>query len=129
GGRASRGGAPPETSPPPNAQRVGQRGGGAGSPPRGAWGGARETPGGAGAAPERFKARRWPKAVAPPAPGRSSRAGELLIGLLWTTVWITCVKRRYTCAHIGEMLGNPLLVRPGIRAFTWENMFHAPVNR
>ena len=52
-------------------------------------------------------------------------AGELLISLLWTTMWITCVKRRYTCAHIGEMLGNPLLVRPGIRTFTWANTVHA----
>ncbi len=44
----------------------------------------------------------------------ASPAGELRAGLLCTTMWITCVKRRQSCAHIGEMLG---IVLPG-RALT-----------
>ena len=42
----------------------------------------------------------------------ASRAGELLTGVLCTTMWISCVKRCRACAHIGEMLG---IVLPGPR--------------
>ena len=42
-------------------------------------------------------------------------------GLLCTTMWITCVKRRQACAHIGEMLGIVLPGRAHDRAFTWES--------
>jgi hypothetical protein len=41
--------------------------------------------------------------------------------LLCTTMWITCAKRRRSCAHIGEMLGIPLPGRAHSRAFTWES--------
>ena len=59
---------------------------------------------------------------------RASSTGYGLLGqqnfslvLLWTTVWITCVKRHRACAHIGEMLGSQLLVRPSVGVLTWGN--------
>ena len=42
-------------------------------------------------------------------------------GLLCTTMWIACVKRRQGCAHIGEMLGIVLSGGAHDRAFTWES--------
>ena len=44
--------------------------------------------------------------------------------LLCTTMWITCVKRRRACVHIGEMLGIVLPGRARNRAFTWESATH-----
>jgi hypothetical protein len=44
--------------------------------------------------------------------------------LLCTTMWITCVKRRRACAHIGEMLGIPLPGSAMTGAFTWECTIH-----
>src|SRR5690348_347847 len=38
-------------------------------------------------------------------PARHANVSQVL---LCTTMWITCVKRRWACAHIGEMLGIPL---------------------
>ena len=38
-------------------------------------------------------------------PARRANVSQVL---LCTTMWITCVKRRRACAHIGEMLGIPL---------------------
>ena len=50
---------------------------------------------------------------------------NVLPALLCTTMWITCVKRRRACAHIGEMLGIVLPGRARNRAFTWESAIHA----
>ena len=55
----------------------------------------------------------------------ASPAGELRAGLVCTTMWITCVKRRQACAHIGEMLGIVLPGRAHDRAFTWESTARA----
>ena len=55
----------------------------------------------------------------------ASRAGELLTGLLCTTMWISCVKRRRACALIGEMLGIALPGRARNRAFAWESAIRA----
>ena len=49
----------------------------------------------------------------------------MLSALLCLTMWITCVKRRRACAHIGEMLGIVLPGRARNRAFTWESAIHA----
>jgi hypothetical protein len=54
-----------------------------------------------------------------------ARYENVLQALLCTTMWITCVKRRRACAHIGEMLGIVLLGRARNRAFTWESAIHA----
>jgi hypothetical protein len=45
--------------------------------------------------------------------------------VLCITMWITCVKRRQACAHIGEMLGIVLPGRARNGAFTWESAIHA----
>ena len=50
---------------------------------------------------------------------------ERLTRLLCTTMWITCVKRRRACAHIGELLGIVLPGRARNRALTWESAIHA----
>jgi hypothetical protein len=50
-----------------------------------------------------------------------ARHENVLQALLCTTMWITCVKRRRACAHIGEMLGIVLPGRARNRAFTWES--------
>ena len=50
---------------------------------------------------------------------------NVLSALLCTTMWITCVKRRRACAHIGEMLGIVLSGRARNRAFTWESAIRA----
>jgi hypothetical protein len=55
----------------------------------------------------------------------ASRHENVLQALLCTTMWITCVKRRRACAHIGEMLGIVLRGRARNRAFTWESAIHA----
>ena len=55
----------------------------------------------------------------------ASPAGERVTALLCITMWITCVKRRRACAHIGEMLGIALPGRARNRAFTWESAIHA----
>jgi hypothetical protein len=55
----------------------------------------------------------------------ASPAREPLTGLLCTTMWITCVKRRRACAHIGEMLGIRGPGRAHDRAFTWESAIRA----
>ena len=49
----------------------------------------------------------------------------MLSALLCITMWITCVKRRRACAHIGEMLGIVLPGRARNRAFTWESAIRA----
>jgi hypothetical protein len=58
-----------------------------------------------------------------PAASRNPRHADLparhenvLQALLCITMWITCVKRRRACVHIGEMLGIPLPGRAGNRA-------------
>ena len=61
---------------------------------------------------------------ATPSTGRLLGQG-LLIGLLCIRVWITCVKRRRGCVHIGEMLGSPLPAHPYNEVVTWENTVHA----
>jgi hypothetical protein len=55
----------------------------------------------------------------------ASRHENVLQALLCTTMWITCVKRRRACAHIGEMLGIVLPGRARNRAFTWESAIRA----
>jgi len=60
-----------------------------------------------------------------PAAARKPRHENVLQALLWTTMWITCVKRRRACAHIGEMLGIVLPGRVRNRAFTWESAIRA----
>jgi len=55
----------------------------------------------------------------------AGRQENVLPALLCTTMWITCVKRRRACAHIGEMLGIVLPGRARNRAFTWESAIHA----
>ena len=55
----------------------------------------------------------------------ASRHENVLQALLCITMWITCVKRRRACAHIGEMLGIVLPGRARNRAFTWESAIHA----
>jgi len=54
-------------------------------------------------------------------PGREN----FLRALLCRTMWISCVKRRRACAHIGEMLGIVLPGRARNRAFTWESAIRA----
>jgi hypothetical protein len=54
-----------------------------------------------------------------------ARHENVLQALLCTTMWITCAKRRRSCAHIGEMLGIPLPGRARNRAFTWESAIRA----
>ena len=45
--------------------------------------------------------------------------------LLCIRVWITCVKRRQACVHIGEMLGSPLSARLCKEVLTCENTVHS----
>ena len=54
-----------------------------------------------------------------------ARHENVVQALLCITMWITCVKRRRACAHIGEMLGIALPGRARNRAFTWESAIHA----
>ena len=49
----------------------------------------------------------------------------MLSAWLFITMWITCVKRRRACAHIGEMLGIVLPGRARNKALTWESAIHA----
>jgi len=58
-------------------------------------------------------------------PCQPTRQENVLSALLCITMWITCVKRRRACVHIGEMLGIVLPGRARNRAFTWESAIHA----
>ncbi len=52
-------------------------------------------------------------------------AENVLQALLCITMWITCVKRRLACAHIGECWGSRYRAAAHNRAFTWESAIHA----
>ena len=49
-------------------------------------------------------------------------------GLLCTTMWITCVKRRRACAHPGKCWGSRGPGRAYDRAFTWGERDPHPAN-
>ena len=44
--------------------------------------------------------------------------------LVWTSMWITCAKRREPCAHAVEMLGIPPTGCTPISTFSWRKTTH-----
>lgn len=46
------------------------------------------------------------------------------VGLLCTTVWITCAQQRETCVRCGEMLGMAFRTGAHDGAFTWAIAIH-----
>ena len=63
---------------------------------------------------------RWRAAACQP-----GRQENVLRALLCRTMWISCVKRRRACAHIGKCWGSCCRGRARNKAFTWESAIRA----